>query len=327
MNSKFLAEMDNTDYALQLAAYGWHVFPCWHVQGPRDEDSVKSPMTTHGYKDATTDQDKVYSWWKQTPNALVGIACALSGLLVLDLDRHEGKPDGVAAFSEMAEDSGGPVTCGPSQTTPGDGQHLIFKAPKIPPDFNMSAKLAPGIDIRYNGYICTGRLADGRSYQWLPSHDFDSPLTYPPSWVCKIIVNHHEQAIQSKQPIKRAARAGTLSPGDDFADRTDWGDILPTGWRRSGRVGDVEYWTRPGKRAGVSATVNFGGKENLYVFSTNASPFEPEKSYSKFAAYALLKHGGDFSAAARALRAAGYGKQNTNKGSIQWQITSQLPQT
>jgi hypothetical protein len=76
----------------------------------------------------------------------------------------------------------------------------------------------------------------------------------------------------------------------------------------------VEYWTRPGKRAGVSATVNFSGKDNLYIFSTNASPFEPEKSYSKFGAYALLKHANDFTAAARALAAAGYGNhQNASQ--------------
>jgi len=308
MNQSFLEGMDNTDYALLLAAYGWQVFPCWAVDGPRKVDTVKSPMTTHGYKDATTNQDKIYSWWERTPGALVGIACAPSGLLVLDLDRHAGQPDGVAAFGEMVDDMGGGVwECGPSQTTPGNGQHLVFKAPRMPAGFDMPGKLAPGIDIRYNGYICTGRLSDGRRYEWLPEHSFDAPLTYPPAWVCKMLVKYHEQATQSKQPAKHPTTPGKLSPGADFATRTDWGEILPPGWKRSGRVGDTEYWTRPGKHAGVSATVNFSGKENLYVFSTNASPFEPEKSYSKFAAYALLKHAGDFTAAARALAAAGYG--------------------
>src|SRR5262249_51329790 len=43
------------------------------------------------------------------------------------------------------------------------------------------------------------------------------------------------------------------------------------------------------------------------VFSTNAEPFEAERSYSKFEAYALLRHGGDFKGAARELRRQGYG--------------------
>ena len=312
MDTNFLAGMDNKDIAIKLAAIGWYVFPCWPSDGPGY--TAKAPRISKadggtGWHDATTDHDKIYTWWKAFPGALVGIACAPSGLLVLDLDRHEGQPDGVAAYKELADDTnGGPVFYGPSQGTPGNGQHLIFKAPKIPENFDMPGKLAPGIDIRYRGYICTGRLSDGRSYEWLPGHGFDTPLIYPPGWIARIIVQLREKATESKEQVKRPVKPGELSPGDDFATRTDWSEILPPGWRRSGRVGDVEYWTRPGKRAGVSATVNYSGKENLYIFSTNASPFEPEKSYSKFAAYTLLKHNGDFTAAARALVAAGFGK-------------------
>jgi hypothetical protein len=42
------------------------------------------------------------------------------------------------------------------------------------------------------------------------------------------------------------------------------------------------------------------------VFSSNAWPFEPQTAYSKFAAYALLEHHGDFRAAARLLALKGY---------------------
>ena len=39
-----------------------------------------------------------------------------------------------------------------------------------------------------------------------------------------------------------------------------------------------EHWQRPGKKGdGTSATLKDG---SFYVFSSNASPFEPEKSYS-----------------------------------------------
>src|SRR5262249_42289775 len=47
----------------------------------------------------------------------------------------------------------------------------------------------------------------------------------------------------------------------------------------------------------------------FYVFSTNAYPFEHETSYSKFAAYALLNHNGDYKAAARAI-AERFGMKN-----------------
>lgn len=315
MDKNFSADLDNLDnldLAVHLALQDWRVFPCWPIQGPQDKNTVKSPMTPHGYKDATDNLDKIEAWWKQTPDALVGISCADSGLLVVDLDRHDGQPDGVAAYTKMAAEAGVPLTIvGPAQTTPGNGQHLIFKAPRLPDGWDVPGKLAPGIDLKYNGYICTGKLPDGHSYQWQPEHYPDTRLTYPPRWIARFVISHNTARAEIAQPRSaRTAQPGTLSPADDFAARTDWGDTLllgGIGWRRSGRVGDKEYWTRPGKRSGVSATVNYSGKDNLYIFSTNASPFEPEKSYSKFGAYALLHHGGNYKAAVRALKAAGYG--------------------
>ena len=65
-------------------------------------------------------------------------------------------------------------------------------------------------------------------------------------------------------------------------------------------------WRRPGKSTGISATTGRNDGDNLYVFTTSTS-FEAERPYSKFAAYAHLEFSGDFSAAAKALKAAGYG--------------------
>jgi hypothetical protein len=109
------------------------------------------------------------------------------------------------------------------------------------------------------------------------------------------------------RPVDR--RPGELTPGDDYNRRTDWADILvPAGWTLVGARGDTHYWRRPGKNIGVSATTGYGdqGHDLLYVFTTSTL-FEAQRSYSKLAAYATLHHGGDFSAAARSLRARGYG--------------------
>jgi hypothetical protein len=64
---------------------------------------------------------------------------------------------------------------------------------------------------------------------------------------------------------------------------------------------DLLYWLRPGKQSGTSATTNYEGSDFLIVFSTNARPFEAERGYTKFTAYALLNHDGDFTAAAAAI--------------------------
>jgi hypothetical protein len=111
--------------------------------------------------------------------------------------------------------------------------------------------------------------------------------------------------------LRRNQPTGPASgrPGDDFDARAAWSDILvPHGWARVEVAGDgSERWCRPGKADGISATVNHNGTGLLYVFSTNASPFEDSRGYTKFSAYAALNHDGDFSAAAQALARQGYG--------------------
>lgn len=101
-------------------------------------------------------------------------------------------------------------------------------------------------------------------------------------------------------------------PGDEFAERSSWADVLePHGWALAYERGGEQYWTRPGKKVkdGTSATTNFKGSDLLKVFTSNGSPFEPDATYSKFAAFAFLNFGGDMSAAARSLSGRGYGEQ------------------
>lgn len=104
------------------------------------------------------------------------------------------------------------------------------------------------------------------------------------------------------------ARDGVLRPGDDFNNKASWADILaPHGWTIISAYGRGLTWRRAGKTDGISATTGTRGDgDNLYVF-TSSTEFDPEVPYSKFGAYTLLEHGGDFTAATRALRAQGYG--------------------
>lgn len=114
-------------------------------------------------------------------------------------------------------------------------------------------------------------------------------------------LNEHVETVNG--PSGGSGISGTR-PGDDFNAS---GDIRPVlerhGWRLF-LAGENEQWCRPGKESGCSATLKQGV---LYVFSTNAAPFEAGKGYPAFAVYALLEHAGDYRAAAKALRAEGYG--------------------
>lgn len=99
-------------------------------------------------------------------------------------------------------------------------------------------------------------------------------------------------------------------PGDDYNRQTSLEEMAALltrhGWAVSARRGDVLLLRRPGKDRGVSATLGYvPGK--LFVFSTNAHPFADGRAYDAFSIYALLEHGGDWRAAARALADLGYG--------------------
>ena len=61
----------------------------------------------------------------------------------------------------------------------------------------------------------------------------------------------------------------------------------------------------------MSATTGFAGSDLMYVFSSNADPFEQHAWYTKFHAYTLLNHAGDFRAAARDLAGRGFGAGRT----------------
>lgn len=104
-------------------------------------------------------------------------------------------------------------------------------------------------------------------------------------------------------------------PGDRFTRETDWSEIL-TGWKLLSTRGPERRWQRPDngtpkETPGCSATTGGGGHDVFYVFSSNAAPFEPNKSYTKFRAFSLLRHGGDDKAAAAALSERYWGKNPT----------------
>jgi hypothetical protein len=113
-----------------------------------------------------------------------------------------------------------------------------------------------------------------------------------------------------------------LRPSDLYNQRgPDWVEILDRhGWKvASGSSGGKRYWRRPDKDRGWSATTGVckgeDGTDLFYVFSSNAHPFEQSKAYSKFSAFVILEHGGDWSAAAKELaRDPRYGTQPRTNG-------------
>src|SRR5205085_582953 len=75
------------------------------------------------------------------------------------------------------------------------------------------------------------------------------------------------------------------------------------------RTGGVEYWTRPGKKAceGRSASLGYDGTELLHVFSSSVQGLKQNGTYDRWAYEVTMRYKGDFRAAARAKAEEGYG--------------------
>jgi KaiC/GvpD/RAD55 family RecA-like ATPase len=147
-------------------------------------------------------------------------------------------------------------------------------------------------------------------------HDGGLPITQVPEIEPAVRRAMHAAARAFDEVAAQATRPPPqphdgVRPGDDFNTRgPTWRQLLePAGWTIDHAKGEVLYWRRPGKEGrGCSATTGHCG-DTLYCFSSNAQPFDAERSYDKFGAYARLSHGGDCGRATKELGRLGYGEQ------------------
>ena len=141
---------------------------------------TKAPLTAHGHLDATMDAAVLGRWWRQWPDAGVGIACKPSSLVVLDVDPRNGGDDSLADLERQH----GPLPATWRALTGGGGIHVIFQAPA---DVALvDGALAPGIDLKANGYIVAppSLHPSGRYYVWECGCEPGSlPLAAPPAWL------------------------------------------------------------------------------------------------------------------------------------------------
>ena len=118
------------------------------------------------------------------------------------------------------------------------------------------------------------------------------------------------QDIQRGYNQRQSTSSEGRLPGADFDERGDVRALLEKhGWTSKGFGNDRqrEKWARPGKERGKENSATLTDGKILYCFSSNAHPFESGRAYGPFAVFATLEHGGDFSAASKALSAQGYG--------------------
>jgi Bifunctional DNA primase/polymerase, N-terminal len=300
--------------ALAYAALGWPVFPCrragkapaWPSAHPNAAECRGAcGRFGHGFYDASTDPDRVVAMFRPHPQANVAVATGAPGPDVLDVDTKDGR-DGMSLF-EQARQAGLLRGAGALVRTPSGGLHVWFDGTQQPGGAvgkhkALELKAVGGYVLLPPSYVADPDRGYAGRYELIERRDTSGTVDFaairrlldPPALV----------------PAKRRKPRdpNMVRPGDDFNARATWAEILlPHGWVYLSHKGQVGYWRRPDKTAGISATTNALGTDRLRVFTTSTK-FETT-SYSKFGAYALLNHDGDHRTAAEALRQLGYGAQ------------------
>jgi hypothetical protein len=177
---------------LKLARRGLPIFPCHNetLNGCSCGDAAcdspgKHPRTSHGCKDATTDESLIEHWFNHYPVANWAVATGRdSKIFVLDFD--PGSEKTLAAWdAEHGSDWSKTLCAG----TPRDGFHAYYRHPDLLEGFKIKSSvksIAPGVDVRGDGgYVVLppSRLRNG-AYTWLN----DLPIADAPLWVLQKVV-------------------------------------------------------------------------------------------------------------------------------------------
>ena len=311
--------------ALQLAAHGISVVPV-------ATDGSKRPgiPSWKEYQNRKATPDELLAWFQAAEG--VGVICgAVSGNLeMLELEGRAVAGKMHLDIAEIAKNSGleslwNKLNSGYVETTPSGGLHWLYRIDgEVPGNTKLARRPGEngGIDVlaetRGEGGFVIVAPTNGTCH---PSGGAWTLLIGGPSSIPTITREerdalHHLFSMFDEIPKAeyiaeeiKTKSDGPLSPGDDYNRKVSWNQILePLGWTRVyTTTSGVTAWRRPGKSEGVSATTNHAGTDKFYCFTTS-SIFDAETSYSKFAAYALIEHNGDFRAAAKSLRQLGYGE-------------------
>jgi AAA domain/Bifunctional DNA primase/polymerase, N-terminal len=184
------------DAGLRAAKRGWKIFPC---------NGKKEPLTSHGFKDATTDEAIIRAWAKNWPGALWGRALEAS-VLVIDLDMKHGN-NGIREFEKLQ-------SCKPEEfdaprvATATGGIHIYTNATDR--DFkNTIGKIAFGVDTRTNGGYVIIPSGDG-SYRWLT--DPETPKPPSPQW--------------AEAALRRITNLETMAEAKSFQGASQFGNAI-----------------------------------------------------------------------------------------------------
>lgn len=330
-------------YARQYRAHGFSILRT---------DGKKVPVGSWKAYQSTPIADKdIDAYIDQPQVAGLGVICgAVSGHLeVIDVDtKHALDPDGL--FGELTQAI---MEIDPElfprlvvARTPSGGYHVYYRCVEpVCGNKKLANRLAEGEELRRmqenadreadaagrkhhkvdpvicfietrgeGGYVAAMPTP---GYEFIQNKVSEVPVVTASEretlWAAVLSLSLYTPPIEEYKPRSSDTHKDGLTPLDDYNERGDVVGLLQNhGWKFIRQQGEKSIMLRPGTTDSKSSGDYHAGKRLFSVFTTSTA-FEPVKGYSPAAVYAKLEHDGDFSKAAKALYAEGYGERRNGK--------------
>ena len=186
--------------ALSYASVGIPVLPLQ----PNGKEPLGA-LVPNGFRNATTDAEKIKSWWAMYPTANFGVVTgSASNLVVIDIDVRNGQ-NGQDSITQ----AGMPLVETWAIQTPSGGFHCIYR---IPDGHNISSRqgVFPLVDIKAEGgyVVAPPSVINGTQYQCVSEQE---PAPLPNTWISAISSNPQQIASSTTQDIPDGQRNTTLT--------------------------------------------------------------------------------------------------------------------
>ena len=278
----------------------WHLIPI--APGAKHPGSIVGSGWQHK---ASADPQQIEAWQQAHTDCNWGLLLGpKSGVIDLEYDDDEGREIIEAAVS----------ACGVQTVTYKSAKsvHRLFQFDQRFEGLKAKESYR-GTEWRFGddkaqSVIPPSVHETGIFYEWLPGCSPDEiEVAALPDELWKL----YERLRDEAKPVPTVSVSARSFDGDGLIDLArnhveqnhEWQSLLQEhGWTLNRALSDnSSEWTRPGKKTGVSAKLNFDGSGTLRVFSSNAAPLEAESSYDKFAFICRMIHNDDAVTAAKAI--------------------------
>jgi len=248
--------------ALDYANAGIPAFPIVITWDPEKQKTNKQPLTPNGFKDATTDTERLERLFDRAvaPDAVlaVGLHPGPAGYIIVDLDISE-VADGIACWQDLCAAHGQPGDV-PTVMTASGGLHLWFAKPDGA-NFSNAHDLGAGIDVRADdGFVVApGTTTPWGDWEWDGAAATDTKAPELPPWATSLV---HAPGTSGNPAERNITLGEDVHPADLAAIQAlqalgGHGLYRRAVNRPDGATVTCYYVTRPGKIAGTSATVGY----------------------------------------------------------------------